>query len=274
MRRRGGVPGIRLLACLVAWCPSVHAQEPEVPPADPATLEAAEQADPPVGPVAPPEEPPPLRKPEADFLVRHVELKVRIAFNGAAAGPFTLFTSLGGWNEFGVSVDAGFRSWRDFTIGMGGTVWYGQAGILGASIQRIANYDKIQFRWNMWETGGTYRTTFHYTPLASLDPYLFGGIGGGAFQVEARVQGWPRVPPERHISGYLRLEAGGGITTRIRGGNWVIGGELRYMITAQFQGVQQLVLTRSPEETATFVLFPQHHASRGFSWVIQVGYRW
>jgi hypothetical protein len=213
--------------------------------------------------------PPP---PEADFLRTDIEVKARLGFNGSSPGPFSLFSSLGGWNEFGVSIDAGLRNWKDFTIGLGGTIWYGQAGILGASTQRIANYDDIQFRWQMWESGGTVRSTFHYTALASIDPYLFGGVGAEAFQLSMRVRGWPFVGPELHTTAALRIEAGAGITGRIKGGNWVIGGELRYIVAVPFSTVDQLSLAWEGD-IATFVLFPQHNPSRGFSWVIQAGYR-
>lgn len=210
---------------------------------------------------------------EADFLRTHTDLKLRLAFNGYTPGPFSLVTSLAGWNELSLTLDSGIANWRDFTVGFGGTLHYGQALILGAITQPIANYDETQFRWSMWETGGTLRGTLHYNALQSVDPYLMIGAGAGNFHLEARVRDWPLATQQRRNIPYLRIEVGAGLSTYLRRSNWVIGGELRYLVSTQFGAEQDLLISHPDGSTATFSLFPQHKPPKGFSWMAHVGYR-
>lgn len=209
--------------------------------------------------------------PEADFLRTDVELKLRVAFNGYLPGPFSLFTAFAGWNEFSLAADAGVATWRDFTFAVGGSAHIGQGGILGVLTQPIANYDDYRFRWSMWDAGGSLRGSMHYTRLASVDPYLVVDLGAGAFGLTSRVREWPTIDPQQLTRPYLRIGAGGGLSFRLSE-RWVVGGELRYLITSQFGRVGQLEFRRDEEE-AVFVLFPQHRPPKGFSWVIHVGYR-
>jgi opacity protein-like surface antigen len=268
--------------------PSVEetAPPPEDPPADPA---------PPTE--EPPEEPPTDKPPltaaeqrrkereahrawirslpqrEADFLSTHTDLKVRLAFNGYTPGPFSIVTSLAGWNELSLTLDRGVASWRDFTIGFGGALHYGQALILGSLTQPIANYDEVQFRWSMWEAGGTLRATMHYTRLQSVDPYLMVGAGAGNFHLEARVRDWPLTTQERRNIPYLRVEVGAGLSTWLGRSRWIIGGELRYIVSSQFGAEKELLLSHDDGSTETFSLFPAHKPPKGFSWIAHVGYR-
>ncbi len=214
----------------------------------------------------------PNRKPEADFLRRDTELRVRLAFNGSTPGPFSLFTSLTGWNELSLSVDHGVASWRDFTIGIGAVAWYDQALLLGALSQPVANYDEWQFRWSMWEAGGSVRATAHWTRLQGVDPYLLVGLGAGLFHLDARVRGWPVDTRQIVERPYLRVEAGGGLNWRMGRSNFFVGVELRYLISSQIRAAKQVDLTHQGE-TATFLFFPQHKPPKGFCWVIGAGVR-
>jgi opacity protein-like surface antigen len=209
---------------------------------------------------------------EVDFLRKHTDVKVRLAFNGYTPGPFSLLTSLAGWNELSISVDHGVANWKDFTIGVGGTLHYGQALILGSLTQPIANYDDFRFRWSMWETGGTLRGTMHYNALQALDPYFVVGVGAGNLHLQARVRDWPRTQEQFKNIPYLRIEVGAGLNGWLPNGRWVIGVELRYLISSQFGPIKQLDLLYE-DQTATFSLYPQHTPPKGFSWVGQVGYR-
>jgi hypothetical protein len=214
----------------------------------------------------------PNRKPEADFLRRDTELRVRLAFNGSTPGPFSLFTSLTGWNELSLSVDHGVASWRDFTVGVGVVAWYDQALLLGALSQPVANYDEWQFRWSMWEAGGAVRATAHWTRLQGVDPYLLLGLGAGLFHLDARVRGWPVDTRQIVERPYLRVEAGGGLNWRMGRSKFFVGVELRYLISSQIRAAKQVDLTHQGE-TATFLFFPQHKPPKGFCWVIGAGVR-
>lgn len=214
----------------------------------------------------------PMPPPEADLLRKQVDLRARLGFNGYTPGPFSLFTAFAGWNELGVGIDVGAITWRGFTIGFGGEAHYGQPWVLTALIQRVSNYDDRSFRWQMWEAGGTFRTTMHATALQSVDPYLFVGVGASAFHIQATERSWPRVDPAAATTPTLRIEAGGGLNIPIRQGPWFVGGELRYLITSQIGAPDRLVL-RNGDQTAIFAFAPQHKPPKGFSWVIHVGYR-
>lgn len=226
----------------------------------------------------PPEPPKPERKPpptrlEADFLRGDTDLRVRFGFNGYTPGPFSLFTAFAGWQEFGIVLDHGVANWRSFTIGVGGDAHYGQAWLLGALTQQVANYDDLQFRWNMWEAGGNLRTTFHWTDLRGVDPYLFGAVGAGVFHLDARVKDWPRPAMQRIDNPYLRIEAGGGLLWRIpKATRFFVGAEARYLVTVQIDPQSSLDLTYDGQ-SATFDLFPQHKPPKGFSWIASVGVR-
>ena len=210
---------------------------------------------------------------EADFLRGDTDLRVRFGFNGYTPGPFSLFTAFAGWQEFGIVLDHGVANWRSFTIGVGGDAHYGQAWLLGALTQQVANYDDLQFRWNMWEAGGNLRTTFHWTDLRGVDPYLFGAVGAGVFHLDARVKDWPRPTMARIDNPYLRIEAGGGLLWRIpKATRFFVGAEARYLVTVQIDPQSSLDL-RYDAQSATFDLFPQHKPPKGFSWIASVGVR-
>lgn len=208
---------------------------------------------------------------EADLLARDVELGVRLAFNDYRPGPFSLFTSLAGWNELALTLDVGAFAWRDFTFSFGGDIHYGGSWILSALTQRIANYDNYDFRWSMWESGATFRASMHYTALSSVDPYLFVGAGGAAFSLRVSERAWPQVPPETVLRGTLRFELGGGVAIPVKS-DWRVAIDLRYLITSQINPVEALVLTNGDEE-ATFTFFPQHKPPKGFSWGLRFSRR-
>lgn len=219
----------------------------------------------------------PNKKPEADFLRRDTELRVRLAFNGYTPGPFSLFTSLTGWNELSLVVDHGVASWRGFTIGVGASAWYDQAALLGALTQPVANYEPYRFRWRMFETGGALRATAHWTALQGVDPYLAVALGAGLFHLDAGVRGWPReaddaTPYAVVERPYLRAELGGGLNWRLGRSRFFVGLELRYLITSQIRPERQIDLTWQGEQ-ASFLLFPQHKPPKGFAWVVGLGVR-
>ncbi|MCB9681445.1 MAG: hypothetical protein H6733_08225 [Alphaproteobacteria bacterium] len=270
------------------------APPPDPPAAPPATATPADPEPPPDGegdaqgdavPAAPPLTRRQLRKQrrqeawqgkilpkEADFLQGNVEVRARLAFNGTEPGPFTLLTSLAGWNELGLSVDAGIASWRDWTIGIGGAGWYAQSLILGLVASPIANYEDYTFRWKEWEAGGVVRATMHYTGLSGMDPFLLVGLGAGAFHLDASINDWP--PDVAHQSlttAYLRGEVGGGATWLVAS-HWVVGVELRYLITGQIDPRDRF-LYDDGTQTAVFVFANQHRPPKGFSWSVQAGYR-
>lgn len=216
----------------------------------------------------------PALPPEADFLQRHVDLRVRLAFNGTEPGPFSIITSLAGWNELSLALDVGVASWRDFTIGVGVSGHYGASLLLGAINGRVANYDDYEFGWGMWDAGGLVRATFHFTQLRSLDPYVLGGIGASAFGIEAVVGGWPLVETSRHVSPYVRIELGGGLATQLKGTRWMAGVELRYLLTVETDPIDRFLIENpATDETAIFVFAPAMRPPKGFCWVIHVGYR-
>jgi hypothetical protein len=224
----------------------------------------------------PPEGTPPKR--QADFLRRDTELRFRFGFNGYTPGPFSLFTAFVGWQEVGLTVDHGTFSWRDFTIGLGADAHYGGAWLLGTITQPIANYDDWRFRWAMWEAGGSLRTTFHWTRLRGVDPYLFGALGAGLLHLDARVLDWPLDTARAFETPYLRLEAGGGLSWLVAKDKIVVGVEARYLVTVQTRVQDRLDMSYTPTgesepQTATFSMFPQHKPPKGFSWVVSVGFR-
>lgn len=214
----------------------------------------------------------PFLPPEADFLKGDTDLKLRLAFNGYTPGPFSVLTAFAGWQEGSLTLDHGIANWKGFTVGFGFEGHYGQAFLLGALTQPIANYDDYTFRWRMWETGGTLRSTMHWTALQSVDPYLFVGAGAGFFHLDARVRSWPAGSERKIENPYLRIELGGGLIWRIPDSPFLIGGELRYLITSQFGAVRDLAFRRG-DETAVFSLFPQHKPPKGFSWIVHLGIR-
>lgn len=212
-----------------------------------------------------------LLPPEADFYRGDVDLKLRLAFNGTSPNPFTLLTSLAGWNELSITVDAGVASWRDFTIGVGVDVHHGESLILGVVNGPIADYDDFRFAWRSSETGGAVRVTAHTTALRSVDPYLVVAVGAAAFRVEASLEGAGLAPAD-HLSPYLRFEAGGGLTWRLGTKGWILGLELRYLLTADLDPVPRFVF-EDGDDLAVFALSDPHRPPKGFSWVVHAGYR-
>ncbi len=239
----------------------------------------------------------------ATFYKGDVHLLAHLAFNGYNPGPFSLFTSLVGWQEFGLTLDVGAMNWKMFTIGFGGTVYYSQAWFLQATIPGISDYADANapegvynFKWSQWQAGGTFRTTFHLNTFQSVDPYLFAGLGVDNYHLQTRVKSkdptnpWPdpasrEVPggerwnPHLHNTPALRIEVGAGLQGLLKG-RWILGGELRYLISSQFQPVNKLTVQNYDPATdaltgqeATFTLFSQHKPAKGFSWVFHAGIR-
>lgn len=209
--------------------------------------------------------------PVATFYKGDKQVNLRLSFNGYNPGPFSLFTSIVGWNDFGLSLDIGAIPFSSFTIGFGGTIYYAQAWFLQAITRPISDYEDYEFDWFEWEAGATFRVSAHYNRLQALDPYAFVGLGGGNFHLETRVKEWPTIDPAFYNTGYLRVELGVGLMGRINE-HIVVGGELRYLISAQFNPESKLYL-QDGQETATFNVFPQQKPSKGFSWTLQIGYR-
>jgi opacity protein-like surface antigen len=210
--------------------------------------------------------------PESDFLRDHTDVYVRVGFGGYAPGPFSLFTAFAGWFDLGLRFDRGVAYWKDFTFSLGADLAYSNPAILAGLTQPIANYDEIAFRWRMWQAAGTLRGTLHYHRLQSVDPYLFAGVGAGVFELRARVRDWPTVPEASLLQPFVRIELGAGLSTRLNGTPWIIGGELRYVLAIPTRRATQLDL-EGPDTTATFTLFPQHKPERGFAWGAHIGYR-
>jgi hypothetical protein len=294
---RTSVRGLALLAATVLGAAGGVAHAATTPPPD--TKPPSEEAEnkdraaraPPAAPPAtapvepapaPPPEPAPQEenarkpwtpRPQADFLKRHTDIRLRLGFNGYTPGPFSLFTAFAGWQELGLVVEHGAASWRGFTIGVGAEAHYGQAWLLGALTQRIANYDDYQFRWKMWDAAGSARVAFHWTELRGVDPYLLGAVGAGLFHLDSRVRDWPLDTMERVNNPYLRIEAGGGLLWWIPGSSrFIVGAEARYLVTVQIDPRRALDMSWQGEQ-ATFALFPQHKPPKGFSWVASVGVR-
>jgi hypothetical protein len=241
------------------------------PPADAPAAEPPAAPSPPASPA--PARKPPVRRREADFLRGDTELTVRLGFNGYTPGPFSLFTSFAGWQELAVAMDHGVSNWKDFTVGVGFEAHYGQAALLAALSQPIANYDDTEFRWSMTDAGGALRGTMHWTKLRGVDPWLMAGLGAGFFHLDTRVRDWPQSAAGELGSAYVRVEAGGGLTWLLgKGDRFVIGAEARYLITVQTNPARQVVM-RHDEELAVFSLFPQHKPPKGFSWVFRAGVR-
>jgi hypothetical protein len=215
-------------------------------------------------------EAPPL---EADFLQRHTDLKLRVAFDGTSPGPFSLLTAFAGWNEAGLVVDHGVTTWRDFTIGLGGAAWFGYGLVASITSGRIADYEDHAFGWRMWDTGGVLRATAHWTRLSGVDPYLVGALGAGAFHLDAAARDLPTAPRQAVTNPYVRVELGGGLGWRIRPStHWTVGIELRYQVTAQI-GARDRFVFGTPEDPEVFVFAPLHRPPKGFTWAVQAGYR-
>lgn len=210
--------------------------------------------------------------PEADFLRTHRQINARIAFNGTSPGPFSVVTALAGWNEFGVALEGGVATWRDFTIALGIEGHYGAAWVPAVLSQRVADTDDARFRWSAWEAGGSLRVAFHFTRLFSVDPWLGGAMGAAAFRMNVRVADPAGVAAQRFTVPYLRGELAGGLNVPLQGG-FVIGGEIRYLLTGMVPPVDRLRFVLPDDDVATFALFPQHRPPKGFSWVFTVGYR-
>ncbi len=210
---------------------------------------------------------------EADFLPGDTEVAFRVSFDGYTPGPFSLFTSFLGWTGVGVDVAHGVATVKDFTFTVGGEAHAAQAALLAALSQEVANYDDLKFRWSMFEAGGTARTTAHWTRLRGVDPWAGVGVGGGYYQLDARVEGWPATSAGRSQSPWVRVELLGGATWRLGAqGRFVLGPELRYQVTFQTSPDRQLALQHDGQE-AIFSLFPQHKPSRGFGWIFRAGVR-
>lgn len=210
--------------------------------------------------------------PEADFFVGHTELTFRLAFNGTDPGPFSLLTALSGWNELGLVVDHGVASWRDFTVGIGAETHVAYALLLGAFAGGVADYDDEHFGWQMWDAGGSLRVTMHFTRLASVDPYLVAALGAGAWHVDAQHLTTPPSSVQGITDPYLRVALGGGLTWRLAGGPWVIGTELRYLLTTRFGSTERFLFEAS-DDLAVFAFAPIHRPPKGFSWSLRLGYR-
>lgn len=211
--------------------------------------------------------------PEADFLQRHTELELRLAFDGTSPGPFSLLTAFAGWNEGALVVDRGVTTWRDFTIGVGGAAWFGYGLVPSITSGRIADYEDHAFGWRMWDTGGAFRATAHWTRLSGVDPYLVGALGAGAFHLDAGARDLPTEPRQALTNAYVRLELGGGLTWRLRPSeHWTIGVELRYLVTAQV-GARDRFVFGTPEDPEVFSFAPLHRPPKGFSWAVRAGYR-
>lgn len=251
--------------------------EPEPPVAIPVDTTEPAQVDPRTLPTAPRVRRVPPRwagrrpPPEADFFRGDTEIKLRLAFNGTSPNPFTVLTALAGWNELSLSVDVGVASWRNFTLGVGGELHHGQSLILGAITAPVANYDDVRFGWSESETGAALRFTAHTTVLSSVDPYLMVALGGAAFRIEANVIG-AGIAPAEHTSGYLRFEAGGGLTWRLGTKGWVVGVELRYLLTADLDPIDRFLFV-DDGDLVVFRFAEQHRPPKGFSWVVHAGYR-
>lgn len=214
----------------------------------------------------------PVLPPEADFLRTHTTVGVRLGFNATSPGVFSLFTALAGWNEFGLVLDRGLATWRDFTVSMGFEAHYGAAWVPAALNQRVSDTDEVRFRWSSWEAGGAVRLAFHFTRLSSVDPWLGGAVGADAFHLRVRVAEPDGVETQAFTLPYLRGEVAGGLNVPLQHG-LVVGVEIRYLITSLLNRVDRLRFALPDDDVETFVLFPQHRPPKGFSWVVTVGYR-
>lgn len=254
------------LTCAAAQeppAPSPSLSEADDAPPSPRELRRARRAERWAGPVLPP---------EADFLRTHTEVTVRFAFNGTSPGPFSLFTALAGWNEIGVGLERGLATWRDFTVALGVEGHYGGAWVPAALAQRISDTEDVRFRWQAWEAGGALRVAFHYTRLASVDPWIGGAVGASAFHLGVRVADPPGPAPQSLTLPYLRGELAAGLNLPLRHG-LIVGVEVRYLVTGLLSRVQRLRFALPDDDVETFVLFPQHRPPKGFSWVVRFGYR-
>ncbi len=268
------------LALALGFAGAAWAEEPTAPPTQPsAEVEDPTVEDgtlPAVDPLAKPKRGPARWRqrqlpPEADFYNNHVDLKLRLGFNGTSPNPFTILTSLAGWNELSLTADAGVASWRDFTIGVGAEVHYGQSLILGLINGPIADYDDYRFSWTSTDAGGAVRVTAHTTVLRGVDPYLMVGLGASAFRLQAELIGAGLAGAD-HLSALLRVEVGGGLNWRLGTKGWIIGLELRYLLSAELTPVARFVF-EDGDRKAVFARSASHNPPKGFSWVVQVGYR-
>lgn len=228
----------------------------------------------PPGAEAPAEAPPPDPFPrEADFVKGHVEVRVQLGFDGYRPGPFSLFASFVGWNEFGLSVEYGaIQPCADCTFGLGLELYYARPFLLEVISRPISNTDDHDFIWQMHDRGGSLKPTFHYTGLASIDPYAFALVGPTAFTFKARVKGTEREDLGSYTTAGLRIGLGVGLSAPV----WkrlVVGGELRYLASFQFDRRNSLTLLDEDGDEVTFLLNAIHRPPSGFSWVLHAGWR-
>lgn len=204
----------------------------------------------------------------SDFLPGDVEVKVHAGLSGFELAPWTLFSSLAGWQELGAVVDVGVLAQGSVTWALGVEAWWA-APVLNRATQRaLGSSDRD---WSASDRGVAARLALHATALSSVDPYV-AVLGGPAWtELDAHLLPGPSVPAEHDTSG-ARTGVAGGLSTVSPTG--VAGGvELRYLVPLRPAPPDVLHLTDASGTPRDFEVRRRHTGTAGFSWMLSLGLR-
>lgn len=237
---------------------------PALPPQDvPALMQAADPASSKVVPD------------KVSFRQGDVDLAAAFAMNGFGWSPLSALTALVGWYEFEVKADVGVLEVSDFTIGVGGEIYYTRPYLLEYATETFVNLfsGDENLSWRAVDRGAAGRLTVHYTKLATLDLYGVGLLGLRDYDLELSMHAADYDLEGGYATGGLKFGAGAGVNTLSDSG-WLAGMELRYLSGYRFKKAASLVLT-NPDgtEEELYEMRGAQKPPRGFSWVFHAGRR-
>lgn len=253
-------------AVLLLWMSLLAGATPPEPP-----LETAESLELPVEPARPL---PGGRADLSDFLSRDVDLKVSLAFNGVEPAPWTLITSLAGWNTVELAGEVAVLTSDDTTLSLGLDFYVSRPVLLGLLSDSL--FDSTAFnralRWRAVDRGVLTRTALHVNSFSSVDTYGAFLLGPTYYTFEAEVREGPHAGSlARNDSIGLRVGAAGGLLAVSR--SQFLGGiEMRYLINVRFRGVRKLQVGEGAD-AEVYDLGWRHTGPSGFAWVFYVGRR-
>lgn len=205
-----------------------------------------------------------------DFLPGDVEILVGPSLEGTGPGPLSALGAFVGWWGVRGRLDAGIARVGDLSIGLGGELAPAIAPVPLAAANAAERRERDTFdRAGAWHADAAARATVHWTGPLDVDPYGLLLGGGFVYRLDADdvcVGCTDALGEPAYVAPGARLGAGAGITGHTRT-KLVFSAELRYVAALR------LLAPQAPGEAAFIDEHPTVRQPRGFSWVVQVGYR-
>lgn len=227
-----------------------------------------------------------------DFNVGDLDAFGQVGLMGTGFQPLTLVTAFVQWWELQASAEYGVMALGargGLTLAVGGEVSFGGPALNGlAGLQTdeidLDGDERIELdeqardlAWTMNELSISGRASLHSTRLAFLDPFLVTTLG-----VTYTFADFIDSPPDPGVdaitvpyrSAGVRMSIGGGVNVLTKE-RWVLGGELRYVLSFRTAATSGLPIRQEDDDTlyGRFSFTNAQNPPSGFAWIVRAGRR-